>query len=148
MGSNETGSMDLPSRREALQIAAAGAAGFVLGLGPQAEAQAASSQDTGPGPKIKVANKKYARLYSKRAKNFLQDADWVKEPGPPHLAEGRRESPALDGLCARRKTRLGRGAAQGRRICAEAGLGLLGHPGFHRALAGDDQHPSPGHGDP
>ena len=70
---------DSPSRREVLQIAVAGAAGFVLGLGPQSEALAASSQDTGPGPKIKVANKKYAPLYSKRANNFLQDADWVKE---------------------------------------------------------------------
>jgi len=66
-------------RRQALQLAAAGAAGYVLGMGGMLGSAEAASTTAGPDKAIQVANKKYAEVYAKRAGSFLQDPNWVKE---------------------------------------------------------------------
>jgi peptide/nickel transport system substrate-binding protein len=60
-------------RRQALQLAVAGAAAYALGLAPRTSDGAAT-----PGV-IRVANKKYQTVYAQRANSFLQDPNWVKE---------------------------------------------------------------------
>jgi peptide/nickel transport system substrate-binding protein len=77
MDIEEPGARQHPDRRQALQLAAAGVAGYALGLGPQQSAEAAAAK-TAQAP-IGVADKKYAGVYAHRANSFLQDPMWVKE---------------------------------------------------------------------
>jgi peptide/nickel transport system substrate-binding protein len=61
-----------PRRRQLLKLAAAGAAGCVLGA-PAASTAAAAA---GPPP-LRVADPKYLRAYARRRGSFLHDHDWV-----------------------------------------------------------------------
>jgi peptide/nickel transport system substrate-binding protein len=72
MTKNKFASHDL-DRRQAIQLAGAAAAAFVLGLGRQESARSAESNG------IRVANDKYKSLYAERTNSFLQDTNWVKE---------------------------------------------------------------------